>query len=130
MILDVMFKDESLERIVLPGSTLAYGHSDTLSKGVALLWALFLVAGPTEADVRLACDHVRSLTTDFGVEMHILEVPDILPAFFKWIGGTPLDRCAQFVNNERRLWRRALRVAGWSHTLGGIMKSLAEKNSD
>lgn len=124
MILDVVMNDGSMVRITLPGSTLAYGHTDTFSKGVAMLWALWLVAGPMEDDLRYCVDLVRSLTTDFGVEIHLLDMPDILPAFIAWVSGTPLGHCRALVNHNVRLFARAMRIAGWSHTLGNIMKAV------
>ena len=130
MILDVIFRDGSLEQMIFPGSTLAFGHTDTVSKGVALVWALWLVSGPTVDDLLWACSKVRSLTTDFGVEMHLLELPDIAAAFVTWVGGVPLADVRPLVRSDRRMFGRALRIAGWSHTLGGIMKHLAEKSPD
>ena len=37
MLIDVALKNGETVRLILPGSTLAYGHTDTISKGVALL---------------------------------------------------------------------------------------------
>ena len=130
MVVDVVFHDGGFERIILPGSTLAYGSADTVAKGVALLWAIFLVAGPTPQALRTFCDHVTSFTTDFGVEMHLLEMPDIIDAFILWISGEPLDRLRPLVNQNTRLFRNALRMAGWSHTLGGVMKEVANAQDD
>lgn len=126
MLCDILFKDGTTLRMILPGSTLAYGHTDTISKAVALVWAIWLVAGPTLEDLRFFCDHVRSLTTDFGVEMHLIELPDISAAFVAWAGGTALHQVRPLVVHDRRIFRFALRIAGWSHTLGGIMKTVAE----
>ena len=125
MVIDVMFVDGGFERIILPGTTLAYGLADTVSKAVALLWAIFLIAGPTPQALRTFCGLVSSLTTDFGVEMHLLEMPDIIDAFIEWVAGSPLVRLRPLVNQDTRLFHRALRMAGWSHTLGGIMKEVA-----
>ena len=41
MITDVSFHDGTMQRIALPGNTLAYGHADTISKG----WPFFGVSG-------------------------------------------------------------------------------------
>ena len=131
MIIDVIFRDLTRERIILPGSTLAYGHAGTISKGVALVWAIWLVAGPEVGSLRHFCDHVISFTTDFGVEMHLLEMPDIADAFVAWVTGAPIGhQLRSLVNQDRRMFRRALRMAGWSHTLGGIMKGVAQKMAD
>ena len=126
MLIDVVLKDGETIRLILPGSTLAYGRTDAISKGVALLWAIFLVAGPTADDIGWFCDNVRSFTTDFGVEMHLLDLPDVAEAMVAWAGGRPLYLCVPMVKANSRQFKYALRVAGWSHTLGGIMKKIAE----
>ena len=130
MIVDVNFKREwegmIRYRMVLPGSTLAYGFASSASKSVALLHALWLVGGPTAEDVRYLCNKIISLTTDMGVEMHLLEAPDVVDAFLAQLNDTPLDRLRPLVKRGVRMWPRALRLAGWSHTMGGIMKLGAE----
>ena len=127
MLIDVVFKAEDTLRLVLPGSTLSYGHTDTLSKGVALVHALWLISGSSEADLAYCCSNVRSLTTDFGVEMHLLEVPDISTAYIAFLGGTPMHRLRPLVRQGSRLFAKALRMAGWSHSLGNLMKAAAER---
>ena len=67
-----------------------------------------------------------SLTTDFGVEMHLPEAPDMIDAYLAHMSGTPFDRLRPLVKHDVRLFVRALRVAGWSHTLGNIMKTGSE----
>ena len=47
MVAEFLFKDGSMRRRTLPGSTMAYGHCDWVSKATALVWAVFLIAGPT-----------------------------------------------------------------------------------
>ena len=56
--------------------------------------------------------------------MHTLELPDVVPAFLAWVAGRPLSECAHLINEGTRLFPRALRVAGWSHSFGSIMKKL------
>ena len=119
MLIDVVLKNGEVNRMVLPGSTLAYGRTGTMSKGVGLLWAIWLIAGPTAGDVAWFCHNVRSLTTDFGVEMHLLDIPDIAEAMIRWAGGLPLHQARVWVKPDVRLFNRALRLAGWSHTMGG-----------
>ena len=124
MIMDVILKDGTLHRYTLPGSTLAYGHTDTISKAMALVWAVHLVVG-NELDVLRYCfDKVRSLTTDYGVELGINSVVDMLPAFVKWIRNTPFDVLACDVNKDSRLMPNSLRVGGWSHSCGNIVKEV------
>ena len=129
MIIDVNLHDGSMERITLPGSTLAFGFTDTLSKGVALLWAIWLVAGPSADDVRWFCSLVSSLTTDGGVELHLLEVPDIVDAMTAWIAGAALADVRPLVRQGRRVFRKAMRLAGWSHQKGNLMKKSAGRFS-
>ena len=52
MVMDVFYTDEEFLRTVLPGCTLAYGNFDAVSKGMALVWAAWLVAGPSEAGLQ------------------------------------------------------------------------------
>ena len=57
--------------------------------------------------------------------MHLLEMPDVLDAFVAWASGRPLNRLRPLVLQDQRLFNRALRMAGWSHTLGGVIKEVA-----
>ena len=126
MIIDVNFYDNTTEQITLPGSTLAYGFCGSMSKSVALLHALWLVAGPTADDLRWVCSKIMSFTTDFGIEMHLLEAPDVIDAYLARMNGQPLHKVAHLVKHDVRMWANALRMAGWSHTMGNIMKFAAE----
>ena len=73
---------------------------------------------------------VRSFTTDFGNELHILEVPDVVSALVLWVDGVDLSRLRFKVRHECRLFAKAMRIGGWSHTMGNIMKSLASRFKD
>jgi len=46
MVMEVVQRSLHVRRTILPGSTLAYGQFDAVSKGVVLLYALWLVSGP------------------------------------------------------------------------------------
>ena len=127
MIAEIVHHDRSVHKITLPGSTLHYGHGDAINKCMAFLWALFLVIGPIWTLMRIFTDHVESFTTDGGIELGIAQCPDILEAFFAWINGRPLEDCRILVNpNTRLFFKRCLRIIGWNHTLGGIMKSICK----
>ena len=56
-----------------------------MAKGVTLLWACYLVAGPGFIEMEYFLNKATSITTDFGVEIHTLELPGILKAFL-WHG--------------------------------------------
>ena len=126
MVMDVVYKSGHIETTVLPGASLAYGQHDAVTKGICLAWAAWLVAGPSEEHMRYFFRMVCSITTDGGVELRLLELPDFLRAFCSWAKGMPLARCAGLVDAGTSLWPRALRIWGWSHTLGGVMKEAAK----
>jgi hypothetical protein len=126
MIMEVFYKDGTARRIILPGSTLAYGLADAVSKGLALLWSLWLVCGPSIENVQYVLNLVVSIATDTGAEIHLLSIPDIVRAFYCWISGKSLDEARAFVKHDQRLFPFALRISGWGHAWGNIMKGVAK----
>jgi len=126
MVAEVVFKSGNLRRIVLPGASLSYGSYDAVNKTIALLHALWLTFGIDKATLRKALELVVSITTDFGVEMLTVEVPDCVDAFYSWMEGEPISTCGLYINWERRLFPRCFRVSGWSHACGNVMKSVAK----
>lgn len=46
MLVDYLLNDGTFRRLTLPGSTLAYGLHDWVSKSLALVWSVFLICGP------------------------------------------------------------------------------------
>ena len=127
MVADITKTDGTApRRVVLPGSTLTYGHFDAVSKTIALLWAIWLLVGNDSADLRYFCDHVVCICTDFGVEHLTVEMADCVDAFLAWVKGRELRLCRDLVNHACRLFPNSLRLAGWSHTIGGVMKAIAE----
>ena len=82
MVADIMRRMGEPRRIVLPGASLFYGNYSALAKGVTLLWACYLIAGPFFPHMEYFLSKVTSITTDFGVEIKTLEMPGILKAFF------------------------------------------------
>ena len=61
-----------------------------------------------------------------GTEFDTLLLPDFLDAFFEWINGRPLAECSGYINPTTRLFPNAIRVAGWCHAFGNLMKKLRE----
>ena len=53
-----------------------------------------------------------------------MDHPDVLDAFYEWLKGRPIIECARFIRAGTRLFPNAIRIGGWSHTFGGIMKRL------
>ena len=122
MVMDVMYRDHMSRRTVLPGTSLLYSQFNAIAKAMCLVWALYLVAGPFYDVIRYAIDKVISITTDHGVEIHTLELPDVLLAFLEWNMGRALADCHRFVNHDVRLFRNALRISGWGHAWGNLAK--------
>jgi len=126
MVMDTVRKDRTYRRTTLPGATLSYGCFSAVQKTVTLLWVIFLVAGPTFEDMSYCLDHVWGITTDFGTEIRTLELPYILVAFLAWIDGRPLLECRPLVDYSRRLFYNAMRVIGWGHSWGNLMKAVCK----
>ena len=126
MLMDIHFTDDTHDRIELPGGSLTYGLFDAVSKTICLLHAFWLIAGPDAKTVKYVCSRVISVTTDFGTEKHTIEMRDCVTAYCMWMNGVPLDDCRAFVDVTRRWLPNAIRLAGWSHALGNIMKHTAE----
>jgi len=53
-------------------------------------------------------------------------IRDILPAFVRWVAGTPLSDVGNFVNFGQWLMQRSSRIGGCSHSLGNIMKDVCK----
>ena len=61
-----------------------------------------------------------------SIEVHLLELPDLLPAFMQWLDGADIQAVRPLINHNSRLMPNAIRLGGWSHSLGGVMKRVAE----
>ena len=125
MILDVNFRNGDKVRTCLPGASLAYGNFDAANKSAGLMHAIWMIAGPDYATCRYVCDKIVSITTDMGVEIGTLCMPDFVLAYCKYMSGTPFHMVSEYVNRDRRWLPNALRVSGWSHAFGNIMKAIA-----
>jgi len=130
MLLDVVLKSGEIVRRVLPGSQLSYGMCGAASKCIAFLWAMFLTCGPEVANLRYAMSKMVSVTTDNGVEVNLILTPDVLEAFYAWIRGTPITDVGPFVDHTHHLMQEAIRIIGFGHTMGGIMKDICEADED
>ena len=130
LIMDVEKRNGTCVRITLPGTSLAYGLYDGVNKSIGLLHAIWLVAGPTARVIRYVCSKVASITTDMGIEIQTLMMPDLVQAYCRFMDGRDLASCAALINRETRLYPNAIRVGGWSHAHGNIMKHAAEQQHD
>ena len=83
---------------------------DATGKCVALLWQIFLIAGPSYFLVKLFCSRVRSVTTDQGVERLLADFPGFLPDFFLMVD--PQYRVKDANPPWANLFPRALAMPG------------------
>ena len=72
-----------LERRLMPLISLSKDMLDTLGKTVCLLWALWLIGGPSFEDLRWLLSRVRGMSTDMGTERNIVDQEDMLRHFFR-----------------------------------------------
>ena len=121
MLVDFGYHDGTFERTILPAVLLGYGLTTALDKVLALLWALWLIVGPSMVTLQVILDSVISFTTDQGTESSMLDVPDILPAFMQWIAGAAISTLGPHINFDRKLFRRALRIPGFGHVCAGLV---------
>ena len=98
-----------------------------INKAVGLLWCCYLIAGPSKEGICYFLSKVRCLTTDMGVEMYLLETPNIVFAFIAWCAGQELMSCAALVRHDERLFYNALRISGWGHMLGNLISKVFNK---
>jgi len=126
MMCDVRRRDNTMRTVILPGGTLNYGMFDAVNKTMAFLWAVWLCFGPLPVHLAYFCSKVTCFTTDFGIEMLSVEMVDVREAFLAWIAGRSLEDVRGLIRWGRRLFPRSLRIAGWSHACGNIMKKLAK----
>jgi hypothetical protein len=57
-----------------------------------------------------------------GTEIQLLDMPDLLATFLLWRSGLPLSSLAHTVDRSTRQFPNAIRLAGWSHLFGNLMK--------
>ena len=127
MVLDFCKTDKRVRRIRCPGATLSYSMTDTINKTVVFLWSVRLVCGPLLSHMQYFVSKVICFTTDFGVESCIPDSPDLLTAFIAWVDGAQLLAIRELINFNRRLFYRCIRVSGWSHAAGNLMKTVMKR---
>ena len=103
-------------RRLLPQICLPRHYWDTQGKTLALVWALFLVGGPTSERVAALCCRVASVTTDFGTEASLADSSNMLITLGRMLGIQVPDDC------HANLLPTAIRVPGWKHVWGGLIR--------
>ena len=120
MVLQFMFVAGTVWTIILPGVVLRFGGTRLIGKAVALMWSLCLVAGTDSVLLAWLLRLVKSITTDMGTELGMPDVCNIMPAFLRRRAGASMASLT--VDESSRFLPYALRIAGWGHMFGNLMK--------
>ena len=107
---------------VVPGVALRFGGLSCLGGVLAFLWSLCLLVGCGPGLVAWIISLVRSVAADLGTELGFIGRPDVLNAFLVQVAGGDLRTAIASIDPQSRLFRRALRIGGWSHMWGNLMK--------
>ena len=119
MSFEVVVPGEYYQRKLFPVVALRSSQLDACSKAMCLLWAIFLLVGPSAAAVRQFLSRVRCIVSDCGVERKIAELPDIVDDFFWFIGARAT---LPPIGNPGPLFPAAVRSPGWRHQWDGLIK--------
>ena len=122
LIYDTCYSNGDVVRSVMPAMNLPYGMTAAVDKAIAFLWSAWLVAGPSLIGLMFFLDNILSVTTDMGTEMYMQSLPDVTPAFFKMVCGEEFTSLAKYIDGSKRFLGRALRIPGWGHICGNLMK--------
>lgn len=104
-------------RRLAPVISLERTDYDAQGKMKALLWQIWLMAGPKAEDMIRFCTGVRALVTDQGTERMLATMPDALVDFWEMLpeaGEPPPAREFTFP--------RALEVPGWMHLWDTVLR--------
>jgi hypothetical protein len=118
---DCYHQGQYFARRLFPAVSLSRCLFTALGKTVSFLWQLFLLVGPSFPMLRAWLSRVIAMTTDMGVEAAIYKMPDILPAFCRYLNisvrdGTP----------GKWLFPNCIFIAGWRHRIDTlIMRGLS-----
>ena len=76
-------------RRYMPFIALQRDFLDAAGKAYALLWCVWLLVGPTIAEMARFCNQVKGLVTDMGTERLLPRMIDILDLFYEIMLGRP-----------------------------------------
>ena len=115
---DLCRQGQVVKRRLLPALSLARQMWDVFGKTLALLYQIWLIAGPKPDAMRAVLRSIRSLTTDMGVEASICHQRDCLREFLQEVGLT----IPRGFTDEEWLFPNCLQVAGWKHKIDILIK--------
>ena len=111
---------EQIHSRMLPLATLGQGRTALADKVAALIHQLWCENGPSQSSVRHACQDVRQILTDMGVEFGLANYPDVINDVVK---ATGWDK-ANVVESRALacLFPYALQVPGLLHILDWVIR--------
>ena len=123
MVLQLAMADLTFITVILPGVCLHYGAKSVLDKALAFMHAIYLILGPDGELMKWFVGKIKTITTDMGTEIRILDTPDIIYAYLQRLKGIPMESLVGAVDATSRLFCNAVRIPGWSHTFGNLMEA-------
>ena len=112
----------SYRKFTLPGATLAHGHTTALSKALSLTWSLWLLSGPSMASLESVLSHLRSITSDWGVESFMVQTKNALAIFGQRLGLAISPAFRAYPT----LFPYCAHIGDWNHTLATVIKASCE----
>ena len=129
MVMDIIFLTNVIKTLILPGVCLHFSGLRVIDKVVAFIHSVTLAFGFHYPLLEWLFSKISSLTTDMGVELGMADCPDILRHYLRRAAGLEFDRIVELgVDSSTRLFSNALRLAGWSHMFGNLMKYACYSN--
>jgi hypothetical protein len=109
-------------RKLLPVVSLQRCMFSSRGKVFAVLWQLFLIAGPTLAAMRAVCRRIRGVVTDLGTERKLADAADVLPEFMKLIGHVVRPSEMHEWQATAHLFPLAVAIPGWRHAVDVLLQ--------
>ncbi|CAK0819359.1 unnamed protein product [Prorocentrum cordatum] len=116
---DIFIPGASVLGHLLPGVCLGHGYQGAMDKAFALLWQLWLIAGPRMETLEHVLEDCLSITTDMGHERLIADLGNCLTVFASKLG---LQVSAMFASYSRLL-EFCVAVPDWHHLISGCLKA-------
>jgi hypothetical protein len=100
-------------------------HTKLADKCMALMWQIWLLAGPGKEAIREWLSTIRVIVSDWGTESGIHEAPDVVDAFFHYLetGKIAYD----MIKPNTYLFPFAVWCPGWCHIWDNLTKDAVHK---
>ena len=106
-----------IEHRLFPLIALEREQMDVVGKAVGLLWQIALTVGLEYMALRSFLAQVRALTTDFGTEHRLVDIPDFL---IDWCRAMRI-RVPPGAVQQRHLFPHCVPIAGWRHIFDNLI---------